>query len=134
MALALSGCLLISPTVTEGYNEGKHRITCQLEKVGGSNATVSNINISGDSRLSIISIAGVDYTGPTGPPVPFQMRNNSAPVPIVFELDLTASTVGDTFSSTFNLTASGGGSGRGPGLCAGHSRVCGACGGPSVGR
>lgn len=110
MALALSGCLLISPTVTEGYNEGKHRITCQLEKVGGSNATVSNINISGDSRLSIISIAGVAYTGPTGPPIPFQMRNNSAPVPIVFELDLTASTVGDTFSSTFNLTASGGGS------------------------
>ena len=110
MALILTGCISPSPTVTQGYNGGKHRITCQLEKSGGSNHTVSNINISGDPRLSIISIAGVAYTGPTGPPMSFQMRNNSAPVPIVFELDLTGSTIGDTFSSTFNLTASGGGS------------------------
>ncbi len=110
MALILTGCLPVSPTIIEGYNGGKHRITCQLEKSGGSNATVSNINISGDPRLSIISVAGVAYTVPTGPPIPFQLRNNSAPVPIVFELDLTGSTIGDTFSSTFNLTASGGGS------------------------
>ena len=110
MALQLASCLLVAPTVTQGYNGGKHRITCQLEHTGGSNNTVTNINISGDSRFSIISIAGVAYTGPTGPPMSFQMRNNSAPVPIIFELDLTGSTIGDTFTSTFNLTAGGGGS------------------------
>ena len=107
--MVLNNCFTQSPTNNLLFPGCCCRLVCSLVRTSGEpNKLINSIAISGGTA-TIISIEGTPYTGPTNPPLPISLVGTT---PILVEIEVCGTTIGNLFNAILSVTWSnfGGGS------------------------
>ncbi len=99
----LTGCIPLTPSVNNLFVNCCCQITCYLELSGGEpSRLIDSIYLNNPVNSSIVSINGVPYTIPTGPPLPINLTPGTS-IEIVFEFCGGANPL-DAFSEQLVVT------------------------------